>query len=131
VISATITSPGFTGPTPDILKFFLNISKTEQRDRFLSRIDEKEKNWKFSKGDVKERGHWDDYMRAYTDAIANTSTKDAPWYVIPADKKWFTRWAVSEVIVQKLRSMDLVYPTVSEAHKAGLVEAKRALESEG
>jgi PPK2 family polyphosphate:nucleotide phosphotransferase len=113
-----------------ILKFFLNISKTEQRDRFLSRIDEKEKNWKFSKGDVKERGHWDDYMRAYTDAIANTSTKDAPWYVIPADKKWFTRLAVSEVVVKELESMKLHYPVVTDEHEKELAEAKKMLESE-
>ncbi|MEK7854802.1 MAG: polyphosphate kinase 2 family protein, partial [Acidobacteriota bacterium] len=87
-----------------ILKFFLNVSKDEQKRRFLARIDEPEKNWKFAMGDVKERGHWDDYMKAYTEAIAATSTANSPWYIIPADKKWITRLAVSEVIVNKLES---------------------------
>ena len=113
-----------------ILKFFLNVSKDEQKQRFLDRIAEEDKNWKFSMGDVKERGHWDDYMKAYTDAIENTSTADAPWYIIPADKKWFTRLAVSEVIVQKLESMNLHYPVVTEKHKTELAEAKKMLESE-
>ncbi len=114
-----------------ILKLFLNISKKEQKKRFLARIDEDEKNWKFSMGDVKERGHWDDYMKAYTDAIASTSTKEAPWYVIPADKKWFARLAVSEVIKQKLESMKLQYPVVTAEHKSELAEAKKMLEAEG
>lgn len=113
-----------------ILKFFLNISKKEQKRRFLDRIAETEKNWKFSMGDVKERAHWDDYMHAYTEAIEATSTDAAPWYVIPADKKWFTRLAVSEVIVQKLKSMKLSYPVVTEEHMAELAEAKKMLESE-
>ena len=113
-----------------ILKFFLNISKEEQKNRFLARIAEEEKNWKFSMGDVKERGHWDDYMKAYTEAIENTSTEQAPWYIIPADKKWFTRLAVSEVIVQKLKSMKLHYPIVTDEHKAELAEAKALLEKE-
>ncbi len=113
-----------------ILKFFLHVSKDEQRQRFLDRIKEEDKNWKFSAGDVRERGHWDDYMKAYTEAIAATSTKEAPWYVIPADKKWFTRLAVSEVIVQKLESMDLHYPAVTEEHKKDLAEAKKMLEAE-
>jgi PPK2 family polyphosphate:nucleotide phosphotransferase len=94
-----------------ILKFFLNVSKEEQKARFLSRIAEEEKNWKFSMGDVKERGFWKDYMEAYTDAIKNTSTEAAPWYIIPSDKKWFTRLAVSEVIVKKLASMKPSYPS--------------------
>lgn len=113
-----------------ILKFFLNVSKEEQKVRFLSRIDEPEKNWKFAMGDVKERGHWNEYMTAYTEAIAATSTENAPWYVIPADKKWFTRLAVSEVIVKKLESMKLHYPVVTEEHKDELLEAKKILESE-
>jgi PPK2 family polyphosphate:nucleotide phosphotransferase len=113
-----------------ILKFFLNISKQEQKDRFLARIAEKEKNWKFSMGDVKERGLWDDYMNAYADAIGNTSTDDAPWYIIPADKKWFTRLAVSDVIVKKLESMNLQYPIVTEEHMAELAEAKKMLEAD-
>lgn len=113
-----------------ILKFFLNISKDEQKARFLSRIDEPEKNWKFAMGDVIERSHWDEYMKAYTEAISATSTYKAPWYIIPADKKWFTRLAVSEVIVKKLESMKLHYPVVTEEHKIELLEAKKMLESE-
>lgn len=113
-----------------ILKFFLNVSKKEQKKRFLDRINEPEKNWKFSMGDVKERALWDDYMRAYTEAIEATSTANAPWYIIPADNKWFTRLAVSEVIVRKLQSMDLHYPVVSEEHLAELAEAKKLLEAE-
>src|SRR5688500_12915754 len=113
-----------------ILKFFHNVSKGEQKQRFLDRIAEEDKNWKFSMGDVKERGHWDDYMAAYSDAIENTSTESAPWYIIPADKKWFTRLAVSEVIVEKLKSMKLHYPVVTEEHKVELAEAKKMLESE-
>jgi PPK2 family polyphosphate:nucleotide phosphotransferase len=114
-----------------ILKFFLNVSKDEQKQRFLDRINEPEKNWKFSASDVKERGHWDEYMKAYTEALSTTSTETAPWYVIPADKKWFTRLAVSEVIVKKLESMDLHYPIVTDEHKADLAEAKKILENEG
>lgn len=113
-----------------ILKFFLNVSKSEQKKRFLSRINEPEKNWKFSASDAKERGFWFDYMNAYEDAIGATSTELAPWYVIPADKKWFTRLAVSEVIVQKLESMNLHYPKVTKEHLAELQEAKKMLESE-
>ena len=113
-----------------VLKFFLHVSKEEQKKRFLARIDEPEKNWKFSANDAKERSHWDDYMRAYEDAISATSTEASPWYIIPADKKWFTRLAVSEVIVERLRSLNLSYPTVTEAHKAELAEAKKMLESE-
>ena len=113
-----------------IIKFFLHVSKEEQKQRFLSRIEEDDKNWKFSMGDVKERGHWDDYMNAYCEALANTSTKEAPWYIIPADKKWFTRFAVSEVIVQKLEEMKPEYPAVTEEHKAELLEAKKMLEGE-
>ena len=113
-----------------VLKFFLNISKEEQKERFLARIETPEKNWKFSAGDAKERGFWDEYMNAYTDALAHTSTKNAPWYVIPADKKWFTRVAVSEVIIKKMESLDLHYPKISEAHRQSLLEAKRILESE-
>jgi len=114
-----------------VLKFFLNVSKDEQKQRFLDRINEPEKNWKFAMGDVKERAHWDEYMKAYTEALSATSTNAAPWYVIPADKKWFTRLAVSEIIVKKLESMDLHYPVVTEQHKIELAEAKKLLEAEG
>ena len=113
-----------------VLKFFLNLSKEEQKNRFLARIETPEKNWKFSAGDAKERGFWDDYMRAFADALQNTSTKNAPWYIVPADKKWFTRTAVSEIILRKMESLDLQYPAVSEAHRQSLLEAKRILESE-
>jgi len=113
-----------------ILKFFLNVSREEQKKRFMSRIEEPEKNWKFSAADVKERGHWEDYMKAYEDAMENTSTDHAPWYVVPADKKWFTRLAVSEIIVKKLESMNLHYPKVTEAQLEQLGEAKTLLGSE-
>ena len=113
-----------------VLKFFLNVSRDEQKKRFLARIDEPENNWKFSATDAKERASWDDYMKAYKDAIEATSTEKSPWFIIPADKKWFTRLAVSEIIVHKLESLDLKYPTVTEAHRADLLEAKRLLESE-
>ena len=113
-----------------IIKFFLNVSKQEQKGRFLSRIDEPAKNWKFSMGDVKERALWDDYMKAYTEAMEATSTRNSPWFVIPADRKWFTRLAISDIIVKKLESMDLRYPVLAEAHKQELAEAKKQLESE-
>jgi len=114
-----------------ILKFFLNVSRKEQKKRFLERIDQPEKNWKFSAGDVTERGHWDDYMHAYTEAISATSTDLAPWYIVPADKKWFTRLAVSEIIVKKLESMNLHYPKIDEKQLSELSEAKKLLEQEG
>ena len=113
-----------------ILKFFLNVSKEEQKNRFLSRIDTPEKNWKFSNADMKERGYWDDYQKAYTQAIQATSTEKSPWYVMPADNKWFTRLAVSEVIAQKLESMGLEYPKVDDEHIQRLQVAKKDLGSE-
>ncbi|MDL1891756.1 polyphosphate kinase 2 family protein [Sphingobacteriales bacterium CHB3] len=113
-----------------ILKFFLNVSKKEQKERFLERIERPEKNWKFSFGDVTERARWDDYMHAYEEMLNNTSTKWAPWHIIPADKKWFTRAAVADIIVSKLESLDMKFPEVSEAHKAELLRAKEMLESE-
>ncbi|HTH51681.1 MAG TPA: polyphosphate kinase 2 family protein [Pyrinomonadaceae bacterium] len=113
-----------------VIKFFLHVSKDEQKKRFLARIEEPDKNWKFSSGDAKERKYWDDYMAAYSEAMESTSTENNPWYIIPADKKWFTRLAVSEIIVDKLKSMDLKYPELSDAEKADLAEAKKMLESE-
>ena len=113
-----------------VLKFFLNVSRGEQKKRFLERIDLADKNWKFSTGDSKERLLWDDYMEAYKDLMEATSTDNSPWYIIPADKKWFTRLAVSEIIVKKLESLDLRYPVVTDAHMADLLEAKKLLESE-
>jgi PPK2 family polyphosphate:nucleotide phosphotransferase len=110
-----------------VIKFFLHVSKEEQRKRFLDRIQESEKNWKFSTQDIKERDRWKDYMKAYRDAIEATSTKESPWYIIPADKKWFTRLAVSEVIVQKLESMNLHYPVMTAEAKRELSEAKQML----
>jgi PPK2 family polyphosphate:nucleotide phosphotransferase len=112
-----------------ILKFFLNVSKKEQKKRFLERIEQPEKNWKFSFGDIKERERWDDYMKAYEDMLNATSTRWAPWYVIPADKKWFTRVAVADIVLNKLKSLNLRYPDVSDAHRQELLKAKRILES--
>ena len=111
-----------------VVKFFLHVSEDEQKKRFLARIDEPDKNWKFSSRDVRERDHWDEYMRAYADAIGATSTEKAPWYIIPADKKWFTRLAVSEAIVQKLGLMGLAYPKLSTTGKADLEAAREMLE---
>jgi PPK2 family polyphosphate:nucleotide phosphotransferase len=113
-----------------ILKFFLHVSKDEQKERFLKRIDEPEKNWKFSVTDVKERKHWDKYMEAYEDAISHTSKEHAPWYVIPADKKWFMRAAVGDIIVGTLESLNLSYPEISSKEKAELIEAKSLLNNE-
>ncbi|MGG6270867.1 polyphosphate kinase 2 family protein [Leptolyngbya sp. AN03gr2] len=113
-----------------ILKFFLNVSKEQQKKRFLDRIDQPDKNWKFSASDAKERQHWEEYMDAYEDMFSNTSTEHAPWYIIPADHKWFTRLVVSDIIVSKLKSMNLAYPEVSEQHRLELLEVKKMLESE-
>jgi PPK2 family polyphosphate:nucleotide phosphotransferase len=113
-----------------ILKFFLNVSKKEQKKRFLERIDTPEKNWKFSPDDVKERERWDEYIRAYEDVCSHTSTDWAPWYIIPADRKWFTRAAVADIIVTKLKSLNLRYPKVSDEHKQNLLKAKQMLEKE-
>jgi PPK2 family polyphosphate:nucleotide phosphotransferase len=113
-----------------VLKFYLNLSKEEQKRRFLARIETPEKNWKFSLADAKERAHWDDYMKAYQDAFRYTSTKWAPWYVIPADHKWFTHAVVADLIIAKLKSLKLDYPTISEEHRQELLVAKEALENE-
>jgi len=113
-----------------ILKFFLNVSRDEQRKRFLDRIDEPGKRWKFSMGDVAERKLWPQYMDAYEDMIRETSTPEAPWYVIPADKKWFTRLAVAGAMADALESLKLAYPTVEGAALAELEKAKAALKAE-
>ncbi|WP_459129864.1 polyphosphate kinase 2 family protein [Guggenheimella bovis] len=110
-----------------VLKFFLNISKEEQAKRFLERIDDESKNWKFSMGDVKERKYWDEYQKAYEEAIKNTSTKEAPWYVIPADHKWYMRYLVSEIIIDKLKSLKLEYPKLTKEQLQELQVAKEAL----
>ncbi len=113
-----------------VLKFFLNVSKDEQRQRFLDRIDAPEKNWKFSSADVAEREHWDEYMRAYEDVFTHTSTKWAPWRIVPADHKWFTRVAVADIIVSTLEGLKLKYPKVSEEAQKALQEQKRLLEKQ-
>ncbi len=113
-----------------ILKFFLNVSKKEQKKRFLDRINRPEKNWKFSTKDVEERQFWSDYMKAYEDVFNHTSTTAAPWYIIPADKKWFTRLVVANIICDRLKSLSLTYPTVSQEHKEHLISAKQVLENE-
>lgn len=113
-----------------ILKFFLNVSKEEQKRRFLARIDRPEKNWKFTMSDVKERACWDDYMDAYENVFSHTSTEWAPWYVVPANHKWFTRIAVADIILEKLKSMNLSYPAPPSDHMEKLLEARRLLESE-
>jgi PPK2 family polyphosphate:nucleotide phosphotransferase len=112
------------------LKFFLHVSKEEQKKRFLERIERPEKNWKFSAADAVERQHWDAYMEAYEKALRATSTAWAPWYVIPADNKWFTRAAVADIIVKKLKSLDLKYPVLDAAKKADLARAKKMLQAE-
>jgi len=113
-----------------ILKFFLHVSKDVQKKRFMDRIDDPKKNWKFSSADLKERGFWDKYQSAYEDAIANTSTKSAPWFVIPADEKWYTRYLVSNIICNELKKLDLAYPEVSDTDRSALQTAKDALLSE-
>jgi PPK2 family polyphosphate:nucleotide phosphotransferase len=113
-----------------VLKFFLHVSKEEQRRRFLARIEEEDKNWKFSIGDAKERTFWDDYMAAYEDMLSHTSTEHAPWYVVPADNKWFTRLAVSAILGEKLEELDLKFPSVDEAKKAELQQVKKLLLAE-
>ena len=113
-----------------VLKFFLNLSKKEQQKRFLERLDNPGKNWKFSENDVLERRHWDKYMSAYEDMIRNTSTKYAPWHVIPADHKWFTRLAVAEVLIDALEGLDLSFPKVDSDRQKELKNARRTLKRE-
>ena len=113
-----------------IIKIFLNVSKDEQKKRFLSRINEPEKNWKFAADDLSERKLWDQYMTAYEDAISKTSKENAPWFVIPADDKWFARVAAIQIIIDTLEKMDLKYPKPSEKEAAGLADSKKELESE-
>jgi PPK2 family polyphosphate:nucleotide phosphotransferase len=112
------------------LKFFLNVSREEQRKRFLKRLDDPEKNWKFSAGDVRERRFWDDYQRAYEDMLSATSSEHAPWYIIPADKKWFTRACVADIIASRIQKLSLEYPKLSEKELAALADCRRELESE-
>ena len=110
-----------------IRKFFLNVSKKEQKKRFLERLDQPEKNWKFSAGDIHERACWEDYQKAYEEMISNTATEHAPWYVVPADNKWFTRLVVSTVLVDTLESLKLSYPKVDPQKLKELQAAKKIL----
>lgn len=113
-----------------ILKFFLHVSKEEQKKRFLERIEDKSKNWKFAEADLKEREYWNDYQKYYQEAISSTSKDYAPWYIIPADKKWFMRLIVSEIIVKKLESLNLKYPELSKEQLESLAKCKTQLLSE-
>jgi polyphosphate kinase 2 (PPK2 family) len=113
-----------------ILKFFLHVSKKEQRKRFISRIDDPSKNWKFSTADLKEREFWNAYQKAYEDAISATSKEYAPWFVIPADDKWFARLAIATVISEYFEQLDLSYPSLNDAQQAELQKAKRQLMNE-
>ena len=110
-----------------VLKFFLHVSRAEQKKRFLERIENPAKNWKFSIADVHEREHWNDYMHAYEETVRNTATKHAPWYVVPADNKWFTRLVVASAIVESLSSLDLAYPKLSDDELKKLDAARQAL----
>ncbi len=110
-----------------VLKFFLHVSKDEQKKRFLERLDLPEKNWKFSATDAKSRAFWDDYMKAYEETIRHTATDDSPWYVVPADNKWFTRVVVAAAVIDALASLNLQYPKVSAAKKKELAEARKLL----
>ena len=112
-----------------IRKFFLHVSKEEQRRRLLARLDEPSKNWKFTIADLEERDRWADYMRAYEQALSKTSTKHAPWFVVPADHKWFTRLAVAELFVEALESLDLKFPKLSKEQLAALAKARKRLEA--
>jgi len=110
-----------------VLKFFLHVSKEEQKKRFMARLDLPEKNWKFSANDAKERGFWNDYMKVYEETIQETASEDAPWYVVPADNKWYTRVVVAAAVIDALSSLNLHYPKVGEAKLKELAEAKKTL----
>ena len=113
-----------------ICKFFLHVSRKEQKRRFLARLDEPEKNWKFSADDVRERRYWDDYQRCYEETIRQTASKHAPWFVVPADHKWFTRLVVSSIVVHALEDLKLSYPEVDQQKRRALAAARRELEGE-
>ncbi|MFI0401863.1 MAG: polyphosphate kinase 2 family protein [Cyanobium sp.] len=114
-----------------VRKFFLHVSKQEQKKRFIKRLDEPEKHWKFSAADVRERGHWQAYMHAYEEMIQHTASEMAPWYVVPADHKWFTRLVVAAAVIDTLLSLDLHYPPVSPEMRQDLDAARRELETKG
>jgi len=111
-----------------ILKFFLHLSKDEQRKRLLERVETPDKQWKLSSGDIHERTFWDSYQRAYAESLSNTSTPWAPWYIIPADHKWFARVAIASVIVAELEALKLSYPVVSDERRAKLTGIRKELE---
>ncbi len=113
-----------------VVKFFLHVSRKEQKRRFMERLDNPDKNWKYSSSDVKEREFWDAYQEAYEDMIRHTAKEHAPWYVVPADNKWFTRLVVAQAVVDALKGMNLKYPKVSGAEKAALAQARQQLENE-
>ena len=113
-----------------LLKFFLNLSRTEQKKRFLERLDTPDKNWKFSTADARERGHWKAYMKAYEDMIRNTATPRAPWYVVPADNKWFSRLVVAGAVVEAMAGLELHYPRVGAEKEKELAAARRMLMTE-
>jgi PPK2 family polyphosphate:nucleotide phosphotransferase len=113
-----------------IRKFFLHLSKKEQKKRFLSRLEDPEKNWKFSAADIQERAYWDDYMKAYQEIIENTASKHAPWYVVPADNKWYTRLVVAAAITETLEDLKLDYPKVGREQRKQLLEAEKILQAE-
>ncbi|MBT8378898.1 MAG: polyphosphate kinase 2 family protein [Ignavibacteria bacterium] len=110
-----------------VIKFFLHVSKEEQKERFIKRIEDPAKNWKFSMGDIEERKYWDDYQKAYQESIAATSKKHAPWYVIPADKKWFMRLAVSEIVVKEMKKLKPEFPKLSKKQLSELEEARKKI----
>jgi len=113
-----------------VLKFFLHLSKKEQKNRFFERLEDPDKNWKFSMSDALERRHWDKYMRAYEEMIRNTSTEHAPWYVVPADHKWFSRLVVAEATIDAMENLDLSFPKMDAEKKKELKNARSALEHE-
>ena len=113
-----------------ILKFFLHLSKDEQKKRFLERIDKKDKHWKFSAADIEERGYWKDYQKAYEKAFEKTSTKINPWYIIPADDKWFSQMLISHIIIENLKDMKIKYPVADEEQEKRLLEARELLINE-
>ena len=113
-----------------IVKFFLNVSQQEQHQRFLERVNDPRKHWKFSAGDLAESAHWDDYMEAYEECLAATSTRWAPWYVIPADRKWVTRAVVAVILTETIKRLNLAWPTVTDEQKRAIAEAKKQLEQE-
>lgn len=113
-----------------IIKFFLNVSKNEQRKRFIDRLDKPSKNWKFSDSDLKERSYWAQYQKCYEDAITATSTKNAPWYIVPADTKWYTRLIISEILINHLEKLDMKYPELDEKQKSNIEMYKKQLTEE-